>query len=93
MKKASKNETGLKLSRLEMTTTGLRVALFDEINSLRDGSTTIQKANTIHKIAADIIEILGKKELTKPVKQPIIDAVKEEIVELELESIKELAEA
>ena len=43
--------------------------------------------------ASDIIEILGKKELTKSVKQPIIEAVKEEIVDLELESIKELAEA
>ena len=43
--------------------------------------------------AADIIEILGKKELTKTVKQPIIEAVKEEKVDLELESIKELAEA
>jgi len=43
--------------------------------------------------AADIIEILGKKELTKSLKQPIIEAVKEESVDLELESIKELAEA
>ena len=43
--------------------------------------------------ASDIIEILGKKELTKSVKQPIIEAVKEEKVDLELESIKELAEA
>ena len=43
--------------------------------------------------ASDIIEILGKKELTKSVKQPIIEAAKEEIVDLELESIKELAEA
>lgn len=43
--------------------------------------------------AADIIEILGKKELTKSMKQPIIEAVKEEEVDLELESIKELAEA
>jgi len=36
---------------------------------------------------------LGKKELTKSVKQPIIEAVKEEKVDLELELIKELAEA
>ena len=43
--------------------------------------------------AAEIIEILGKKELIKSVKQPIIEAVKEEKVDLELESIKELAEA
>lgn len=43
--------------------------------------------------ASDIIEILGKKELTKSVKQPIIEAVKEKEVDLELESIKELAEA
>ena len=42
---------------------------------------------------SEIIDILGKKELTKSVKQPIIEAVKEEIVDLELESIKELAEA
>jgi hypothetical protein len=43
--------------------------------------------------ASDIIDILGKKELTKPVKQPIIEVVKEEVVDLELELIKELAEA
>jgi len=43
--------------------------------------------------ASDIIEILGKKELIKSVKQPIIEAAKEEKVDLELESIKELAEA
>lgn len=42
---------------------------------------------------AEINVILGKKELTKLVKQPIIEAVKEEKVDLELESIKELAEA
>ena len=42
--------------------------------------------------AAEIIEILGKKELPKASKQPIIKAVKEEAVDLELESIKELAE-
>jgi len=41
----------------------------------------------------EIIEILGKKELIKSVKQPIISVVKEEKVDLELESIKELAEA
>ena len=43
--------------------------------------------------ASDIIDILGKKELIKSVKQPIIKAAKEEVVDLELESIKELAEA
>ena len=43
--------------------------------------------------ASDIIEILGKKELTKTLKQPTIESVKEEEVDLELESIKELAEA
>ena len=42
---------------------------------------------------SEIIDILGKKELTKSVKQPIIEAVKEEKVDLELELIKELAEA
>ncbi len=43
--------------------------------------------------ASEIIEILGKKELKETPKQPIIKAAKEEKVDLELESIKELAEA
>ena len=42
---------------------------------------------------SEIIDILGKKELIISVKQPIIKAVKEDVVDLELESIKELAEA
>lgn len=34
---------------------GLRQALFDEINGLRTGKTTLQKAQTVHKLATQII--------------------------------------
>lgn len=41
---------------------GLRKALFDEINGLRIGTTTLQKATIVHKLATQII-ILTSMEL------------------------------
>jgi hypothetical protein len=42
---------------------------------------------------ADIIEILGKKELINTPRQPIIEVVKEEVIDEEIEKLKELAVA
>ena len=42
---------------------------------------------------ADIIEVLGKKELINTPKQPIIEVVKEEVIDQEIEKLKELAVA
>jgi len=42
---------------------------------------------------ADIIEVLGKKELINTPKQPIIEVAKEEVVDQEIEKLKELAVA
>jgi len=43
--------------------------------------------------AFDIIAVLGKKELINTRKQPIISVAKEEVVDQEIESIKELVAA
>lgn len=45
------------LRDIETSTRGLRQALFDEINGLRKGTTSIQRANTVHKLAMEIIHI------------------------------------
>jgi hypothetical protein len=42
---------------------------------------------------ADIIEVLGKKELINTPRQPIIEVVKEEVIDEEIEQLKELAVA
>jgi hypothetical protein len=44
------------LPPISHTSEGLRDALFDEINGLRAGMTTIQKAKTVAMLAARIIE-------------------------------------
>jgi hypothetical protein len=42
---------------------------------------------------ASIIEVLGKKELIRTPRQPIIEVVKEEVIDKEIEELKELAVA
>ena len=42
---------------------------------------------------ASIIEVLGKKELINTPRQPIIEVVKEEVIDKEIEELKELAVA
>ncbi|MFZ9611067.1 MAG: hypothetical protein ACO294_10235 [Methylococcales bacterium] len=42
---------------------------------------------------ADIIEVLGKKELISTPRQPIIEVVKEEVIDKEVEELRELAVA
>jgi len=44
------------LKPVSRTARGLVMALFDEINGLRAGTTTIQRAQTVHKLATQIIE-------------------------------------
>ena len=40
---------------IDPTVQGLRQALFDEINNIRQGQQTIQRAAVIHKLATQII--------------------------------------
>lgn len=47
---------------VEKTIQGLRRALFDEINGLRTGETTLSKATAVHKLATQII-LLTQMEL------------------------------
>jgi hypothetical protein len=54
--------TKKKTIKIDKTSIGLRDALFDEINGLRAGTTTIARANTIHKLATQII-LLTKTEM------------------------------
>ena len=42
---------------------------------------------------ASIIEVLGKKELISTPRQPIIEVVKEEVIDKEIEELRELAVA
>ena len=42
---------------------------------------------------ASIIEVLGKKELINTPRQPIIEVVKEEVIDKEIEELRELAVA
>lgn len=44
------------LPAVPLTTEGLRDALFDEINGLRNGTTTLQRAKAIAQMAARIID-------------------------------------
>ncbi len=50
-------DNGVILKEIPKTVRGLRVALFDEINGLRTGRTSVQRAVTIHKLATQIIEL------------------------------------
>jgi hypothetical protein len=50
------DENIIALGKVPATSEGLRDALFDEINALRAGTTTVQRAKTIAMLAARIIE-------------------------------------
>lgn len=50
-----KTETPKKVMR---TSAGLRDALFDELDSLRDGTSNPTKANAVAKIAGTVVELV-----------------------------------
>lgn len=44
-------------SEVEYTTSGLRMALIDEINGLRNGTTTVAKAKVVSDLAKQVFNI------------------------------------
>lgn len=72
----SKNEIAKKIER---SSAGLRDALFDELDGLRDGSVNATKANATAKIASAIVdtvtmEIAAYKILSKQPANPVMDS-------------------
>ncbi len=43
------------MAKIERTTDGLRSALFEELDSLRSGKTTAQRASAIARLASGIV--------------------------------------
>lgn len=51
-----KSKSPIRLPNIEITSAGLRDALFDEINALRRGEDTLRRAKAIAQLAHRIIE-------------------------------------
>lgn len=59
---AKKNDTSIMASPMLRTSAGLRDALFDELDSLRDGTGNPTRANAVAKLADQVVNTV-KMEL------------------------------